>query len=68
MRFVIEHVIELEATALTVYGTLGIGLETALLIIGLGQFYGRLGGKGFFVMAALCAVALPLARTLREPS
>jgi PPP family 3-phenylpropionic acid transporter len=58
----------LEATALTVYGTVGIGLPTALLIIGSGQLYSHFGAKGFFVMAALCAVAVPFARTLREPS
>jgi PPP family 3-phenylpropionic acid transporter len=58
----------LEATALTVYGTVGIGLPTALLIIGSGQLYSHIGANGFFVMAALCAAALPLARNLREPS
>jgi PPP family 3-phenylpropionic acid transporter len=58
----------LEATALTVYGTVGIGLPTVLLIIGSGQLYSRFGAEGFFVMAALCAAALPLARNLREPS
>jgi len=58
----------LEATALTVYGTVGIGLPTALLIIGSGQLYSRFGAEGFFVMAALCAAALPLARNLREPN
>jgi PPP family 3-phenylpropionic acid transporter len=58
----------LEATALTVYGTVGIGLPTALLIIGSGQLYSHFAANGFFVMAALCAAALPLARNLREPS
>jgi PPP family 3-phenylpropionic acid transporter len=58
----------LEATALTVYGTVGIGLPTALLIIGSGQLYSHFGANGFFVMAALCAAALPFARNLREPS
>jgi PPP family 3-phenylpropionic acid transporter len=55
----------LEATALTVYGTVGIDLPTALLIIGSGQLYSRFGAEGFVVMAALCAAALPLARNLR---
>src|ERR1700741_4531354 len=54
-----------EATALTVYGSVGIGIPTALLIIGSGQLYSHFGAKGFFVMAALCAVAVPFARTLR---
>lgn len=58
----------LEATALTVYGTVGIGAPTALLIIASGQLYSHFGANGFFVMAAICAVALPLARNLRESS
>jgi MFS transporter, PPP family, 3-phenylpropionic acid transporter len=57
----------LEATALTVYGTVGIGLPTALLIIGSGQLYSHFGANGFLMMAVLCAAALPLARNLREP-
>ena len=57
----------LEATALTVYGTVGIGAPTALLIIGSGQLYSRFGAQGFFVMAALCVAALPLARNLQDP-
>lgn len=59
---------DLEATALTFYGTVGIGLPTALLIIAAGQLYGHFGSQGFFIMAALCAAALPLARTLRASS
>jgi MFS transporter, PPP family, 3-phenylpropionic acid transporter len=58
----------LEATALTVYGTVGIGLPTAFLIIGSGQLYSHFGANGFLMMAVLCAAALPLARNLREPS
>ena len=56
------------SAALTVYGTVGIGLPTALLIIGLGQLYSHFDANGFFVMAVLCATALPFARRLREPS
>jgi hypothetical protein len=52
---------------LTVYGTVGIGAPTALLIIGSGQLYSRFRAKGFFVMAAFCVAALPLARNLRDP-
>jgi MFS transporter, PPP family, 3-phenylpropionic acid transporter len=58
----------LAATALTVYGTVGIGAPTALLILASGQLYAHFGAHGFWVMAALCAAALPLARTLREPA
>ena len=59
---------DLEATALTFYGTVGIGLPTALLILASGQLYGLFGARGFLIMAGFSAVALPLARTLRAPS
>jgi len=58
----------LEATALTIYGTVGIGIATALLTLGCGPIFERFGAHGFWAMAALCAAALPLARTLREPT
>jgi PPP family 3-phenylpropionic acid transporter len=54
----------LAATALTVYGTLGIGAATALLTLASGSLYGAVGPAGFWVMAGLCAAALPLARRL----
>jgi MFS transporter, PPP family, 3-phenylpropionic acid transporter len=57
----------LAATALTVYGTVGIGAPTALLTLASGQLYAHMGARGFWVMAACCAAALPVARTLREP-
>jgi len=58
----------LEATALTIYGTVGIGVATALLTLACGPIFERFGAHGFWAMAALCAAALPLARTLREPT
>jgi MFS transporter, PPP family, 3-phenylpropionic acid transporter len=57
----------LEATALTLYGTVGIGAATALLTLACGPIFARFGAHGFWAMAALCAVVLPLAQTLREP-
>jgi MFS transporter, PPP family, 3-phenylpropionic acid transporter len=57
----------LSATALTLYGTVGIGVPTALLTLASGQLYGRFGGHGFLVMAAFCSAALPVTRMLREP-
>jgi PPP family 3-phenylpropionic acid transporter len=57
-----------EATALTIYGTVGIGVATALLTLASGPIFEGFGAHGFWVMAALCAAALPLARTLREPT
>ncbi len=58
----------LAATALTVYGTVGIGAPTALLTLASGQLYANFGAHGFWIMAAFCAAALPVARTLRQPA
>jgi MFS transporter, PPP family, 3-phenylpropionic acid transporter len=54
----------LSATALTLYGTVAIGTASAVLTLASGMLYGAIGAEGFWVMAALCAVALPLARRL----
>jgi PPP family 3-phenylpropionic acid transporter len=54
----------LSATALTLYGTVAIGVVTALMTLASGWLYGAIGPAGFWVMAALCAAALPLARRL----
>jgi PPP family 3-phenylpropionic acid transporter len=53
-------------TALTIYGTVGIGVPTALLTLASGQLYAHFGAHGFWVMAAFCAAALPVARTMRQ--
>ena len=58
----------LAATALTLYGTVGVGAAVALLTLVSGSLYAKFGAQGFWVMAALCAAALPLARKLREGS
>jgi PPP family 3-phenylpropionic acid transporter len=55
----------LEGTAQAVYATLGIGGATALLLLASGALYARWEAQGFWVMAALCAAALPLAWRLR---
>jgi PPP family 3-phenylpropionic acid transporter len=55
----------LEGTAQAIYGTVGIGTATALLTLASGALYTRLGGGGFWIMAALCAIALPFIRLLR---
>jgi MFS transporter, PPP family, 3-phenylpropionic acid transporter len=54
----------LSATALTLYGTVAIGVVTALMTLASGWLYGAIGPAGFWVMAALCGAALPLARQL----
>jgi MFS transporter, PPP family, 3-phenylpropionic acid transporter len=55
----------LSATALTLYGTVGIGAPTALLTLASGQLYSHFGAHGFWVMAAICAAALPLVPGLK---
>ena len=57
----------LEGTAQAIYGTVGIGAATAVLTVVSGALYARLGAQGFWVMAALCALALPLTWKLRQP-
>jgi MFS transporter, PPP family, 3-phenylpropionic acid transporter len=57
----------LEGTAQAIYGPVGIGATTALLTVVSGAVYTRLGAQGFWVMAALCALALPLTWKLRQP-
>jgi MFS transporter, PPP family, 3-phenylpropionic acid transporter len=54
----------LAATAQALYA-FGAGAATALLTLASGWLYGGLGAHGFFVMALLCAVAVPLTRGLR---
>jgi MFS transporter, PPP family, 3-phenylpropionic acid transporter len=57
----------LEGTAQAIYGTLGIGAAIALLTLVSGALYARIGAQGFWVMAALCALAFPLTWKLRQP-
>jgi MFS transporter, PPP family, 3-phenylpropionic acid transporter len=56
---------ELAGTAQAIYGTLGIGATSAVLTLASGALYANFGAAGFWAMAALCAVALPLTLTLR---
>ncbi|WP_298951850.1 MFS transporter [uncultured Methylobacterium sp.] len=56
----------LAATALTLYGSVGLGLSTAGLTLAAGALYAGLGPGAFWVMAALCVPAIPLALSLRQ--
>jgi PPP family 3-phenylpropionic acid transporter len=58
----------LEGTAQAIYGTVGIGAATAVLTLVSGALYARMGAQGFWVMAALCALAFPLTWKLRQPA
>lgn len=54
----------LAATAQTLYGTLGLGVASAVLTAAGGLLYGAFGAGAFWVMTALCVAALPLAAGL----
>jgi MFS transporter, PPP family, 3-phenylpropionic acid transporter len=54
----------LAATAQALYGTMAVGISTALLTVVSGSLYASLGGEAFWVMAILCAAAMPLARRM----
>ena len=50
----------LAATAQSLYGTLGIGFASVVLTLFSGWAYGQFGARGFWAMAAVCALALPV--------
>jgi PPP family 3-phenylpropionic acid transporter len=58
----------LEGTAQAIYGTVGIGAASALLTLVSGSLYERFGAQGFWGMALLCIIALPLTYKIREPA
>lgn len=53
------------ATAQAIYGTVAIGAAYATLMLASGWLYAHFGAHSFWVMAALCAAALPIAGRLR---
>ncbi|WP_158933074.1 MFS transporter [Acidisphaera sp. S103] len=56
----------LTATAQAFYGTVAVGVASAVLTLGSGPLYARWGAGGFWVMSALCALAMPVAWGLRR--
>ena len=58
----------LEGTAQALYGTVGIRVTSAGLTLLSGVLYARVGAQGFWVMAALCVLAVPLTWPLRQPA
>ena len=65
MRLIVEIVPErLAATAQTLYGTLGLGIASAVLTGTAGLLYAEFGAQSFWAMAALCGLAFPLAAGL----
>ena len=66
MRTIAQVVPErLAATAQAFYGTVAVGMASTVLTLASGPLYGRMGASAFWVMAGLCALALPLAYRLR---
>jgi PPP family 3-phenylpropionic acid transporter len=59
--------LRLAATAQSFYGTVGVGAAVALMTLASGLLYQHLGGVAFWVMAALCLAAIPIAMNLRMP-
>ena len=57
----------LAATAQALYGTLAVGLSTTLLTFASGSLYMWFGGPAFYIMAILCATAIPFARGMAIP-
>ena len=56
--------VQLAATAQAFYGTIALGVGGAAMTLASGPLYDFFGAGAFWAMAALCAAALPLARTL----
>jgi hypothetical protein len=50
----------LAATAQAVYGLVGVGGATAVLMLLSGWLYARFGPAGFWAMGALCTAAFPV--------
>lgn len=57
---------DLRATALALYGTLGLGLSSVVATLASGALYGSFGASAFWAMAALSLASLPLVPGLRE--
>ena len=56
----------LAATAQGIYGGVAVGTMTAIMTLVSGPLYGALGPRAFWVMALLCAAALPIVWDARD--
>nr|WP_321986712.1 MFS transporter [uncultured Lichenicoccus sp.] len=56
----------LAATAQAFYATVAMGVVSTVVTLASGSLYGRFGAASFWSMAALCALAVPVARGLRD--
>jgi PPP family 3-phenylpropionic acid transporter len=66
MRVMARQPPERAATAQTLHASLGVGFVSGALTLASGPLYAAAGGAGFWAMAGLCALALPLAAGLRR--
>jgi PPP family 3-phenylpropionic acid transporter len=57
---------ELAGTAQAVYGLVGVGGATAVLTVLSGWLFAHFGPSGFWAMALLCILALPVVGSLRS--
>src|SRR3984885_9266954 len=55
----------LAATAQGIYGGIALGTMTAIMTLVSGPLYAAFGAHAFWVMALLCAAALPIAFAMR---
>jgi PPP family 3-phenylpropionic acid transporter len=58
--------VRLAATAQAIYGTLSVGLASALVTLASGVLYARAGGAAFLIMAVLCLLAVPICAELGD--
>ena len=56
---------KLASTAQAFYATVALGATSAAVTLAAGPLYGHFGAAAFWAMAAMCAMALPLARGVR---
>ncbi len=56
--------VELASTAQAFYGTIAMGAAAAVVTLASGSLYGQFGAAAFWAMAVMCALALPVARSI----
>ena len=59
--------VQLAATAQAFYATIAMGATSAAVTLAAGPLYGHLGAAAFWIMAAKCAMALPVANGIHLP-
>jgi PPP family 3-phenylpropionic acid transporter len=57
--------IKLAATAQAFYATIAVGATSAAVTLAAGPVYGHFGAAAFWAMAAMCALAIPVAKGIR---